>query len=384
MSAVELLPEEVWLLVFEYLPTPDKFSVRSSCKLFRRLIDRPTFWRNTTVYLDKITSYKPHFWKTLRQRKTSSVVALKASGVREWTEISSRLPWLCSLSLHLCSDPKGLETLGLLKNLKRLDILQCRCPNLASLTSLVQLTRISLCEIVRAPRTDVYNAVSQLTNLTSIYYHENKNPIPRTAFHNILRCLPNLKRLSLKMGANQSPLPSDYFCPNDTNQMSGEPKYGTLGLTSLELLNYMDPMVSPTALQSIPSLKSLTVQYRCWVAVSSLCPLKSWLSTLPSLAELSISYGYELGAYAKSVPGTVQNLQLKAVVGELEDVREIALKVPDLLCLHLDLYCRNTHSYVAELPQLFPKLQSLKIRSDFHLQTQQHYRERVFTACTDS
>ncbi|XP_017569266.1 uncharacterized protein LOC108436984 [Pygocentrus nattereri] len=47
--------------------------------------------------------------------------------------------------------------------------------------------------------------------------------------------------------------------------------------------------------------------------------------------------GYQLGAYANLVPGPVQSLSLKGVVGELKALREMAQQVPDLLCLYLDL-----------------------------------------------
>ncbi|XP_017540206.1 uncharacterized protein im:7136021 [Pygocentrus nattereri] len=123
----------------------------------------------------------------------------------------------------------------------------------------------------------------------------------------------------------------------------------------------MDPMLSPVALQGLPSLKSLT-QYRGWTLDSSLCHLKTWLSMLPLLSELSISLGYQLGANANSVPGTVQSLSLKGMVGELKALREMAQQVPDLFYLHLDLCGHERHSFIAEVPQLFPKLQSLKMR----------------------
>lgn len=80
------------------------------------------------------------------------------------------------------------------------------------------------------------------------------------------------------------------------------------------------------------------------------------------------SVGHPLGAYAASVPGTVRSLSLKGVLGELKSVRDIAKQVPGLLCLHLDLCCHERHSFVVEVPQLFPKLQSLKIRSELNLQ----------------
>ncbi|KAL6478109.1 hypothetical protein MHYP_G00139440 [Metynnis hypsauchen] len=82
--------------------------------------------------------------------------------------------------------------------------------------------------------------------------------------------------------------------------------------------------------------------------------------TLDSLTHYTV--GYQLGAYANSVPGTVQSLSLKGVVGELTAMREMAQQVPDVLCLHLDLCCHERHSFIAEVPQLFPKLQSLKMR----------------------
>lgn len=217
------LPEDVWLLVFQFLSPADKLSVRSSCRVFKRLIDRPTLWRNSTVCLDKVTSYKAHFWRTLGRRKISSVVVLKPGGVRDWTELSCRLPWLVSLTIHKCQDPKALETLSRFVELKRLEIRQCHCPSLAcSLSAPPKLNHFSLCEVFSAPVMDAINAVSQLTNLVSLHYHESNKPIPKTALHNLLRCLPNLKRLSLKMGENQSPLPNDYFCFPKAKQMSGE------------------------------------------------------------------------------------------------------------------------------------------------------------------
>ncbi|XP_072546612.1 uncharacterized protein [Salminus brasiliensis] len=357
------LPEEVWLCVFELLSPADKLSVRTSCRLFKRLIDRPAMWRNSTVCLEKMTSYKSHFWRTLGKRKISSAVMLKAGGMREWTELARRLPWLDSLTIRMCCDPAAFEGLGQFKKLKRLEIRHCRCPNLVgSLTPLLQLTHISFCEVVCAPGADVTNAVSQLTNLTSFYYHESNKPIPKAALHKLLRCLPNLKRLSLKMPTMQEPLPSDYFCPTKANWQPGELKCDTLGLTSLELLNYMDPILSPVALQSFSCLKGLTVQYRDWAPESCLCHLKTWMSTLPLLSELSISRGHPLGAYSNSVPRTVHSLSLKGVVAELKAVREMAQQLPDLLCLHLDLCCRERQNLLAEVPQLFPKVQTLKIR----------------------
>ncbi|XP_058255467.1 uncharacterized protein im:7136021 isoform X2 [Hemibagrus wyckioides] len=124
----------------------------------------------------------------------------------------------------------------------------------------------------------------------------------------------------------------------------------------------MDPILSPVALQGLPSLKFLTVQYRDWSLEPQLCHLKTWLSKMPLLSELNISLGYQLGVYANSVPPTVYRLSLKGVMAEFKALRDLAQSVPDLLHLHLDLCFHNKQSLIAEIPHLFPKLQSLAIR----------------------
>ncbi|XP_062863774.1 uncharacterized protein im:7136021 isoform X2 [Trichomycterus rosablanca] len=352
------LPEEVWLHVFHFLSYSEKCSIRSSCTFFKRLIDRPVLWKNTTVHLEKLRFIKNHFWRTLGNRRIKSVVVQKADE-KEWAQLASRLPWLQSLTVNVCCS--ALHSLGDLRHLKRLVLRRCCCPSLTALTSLHLLSDLCLCEVTRAPRSDISNAVCHLTNLTSLHYHESRTPLSTAALHNILQCLPNLQHLSLKMGSNQYPVPSDYFCPAQTNHIS-ENLLCTMGsLLSLELLNYMDPVLPPTGLQGLTSLKCLTVHYRGWAQEPKPCHLKTWLSTLPVLSELNISMGYQLGVYAKSVPATVHRLSLKHVMGELQALQDVALQVPDLQHLHLDLCFQERQSLIANVPKFFPKLQSLAV-----------------------
>ncbi|XP_026856091.2 uncharacterized protein im:7136021 isoform X2 [Electrophorus electricus] len=331
------LPEELWIHVFKFLSSNDKLNIRASCRFFKRLIDHPGMWKNSTVSLKKNSAYNSHFWRTLSIRRINSVVVVKAN-VKEWKQLASRLPWLISVTIDRCCDAKALETLSNFKNLKRLFIRQCRCPKLASSISLLhQLSHLGLCQVRCAPCSDIINAVSQLTNLTSFCYHESSKPIPKADLHSILRCLPNLKKLSLKMGSNQVPLPNDYLCPSQANNVS-------------------------EALRGVSSLKSLTVHYRCSAEDSRMCNLKTWLSTLPVLSELNISLGYHLGTYANSLPVTVRSLSLRGMLADLKAMRKTAQRVPDLLDFHLDPCCHERPSPIAELPQLFPKLQSLEMR----------------------
>lgn len=79
------------------------------------------------------------------------------------------------------------------------------------------------------------------------------------------------------------------YCFNLIGLISDGLQCSVPALISLELLNYMDPILSPVALQGLPSLKFLTVQYRDWSLKPQLCHLKTWLSKMPLLSELNIS-----------------------------------------------------------------------------------------------
>lgn len=63
--------------------------------------------------------------------------------------------------------------------------------------------------------------------------------------------------------------------------------YGGPALTSLELVNYPETMLSENALRGLTSLKSLTVRYR-YLKIGVKCRLQSWLSYLPQLESLEI------------------------------------------------------------------------------------------------
>lgn len=216
------LPGEVWVHVFHFLSTPDKLSVRSSCRFFMGLIDRPVLWKNTTVYIENINSFTSHSWRTLSNRKTASVVVLKAKR-KEWKQLALRLPWIDSVTVDVCC-ATALHSLCEFKSLTRLVLRRCVCPTLRPLSALRQLSHLSLCEVVYAPTSDIINALSQLTNLTSLHYHACSKPIPTAAFHHLLQRLPKLKNLSLKMGSNQGPISKDALFLPQANHMPGEDK----------------------------------------------------------------------------------------------------------------------------------------------------------------
>lgn len=361
MSKIQLtLPEEVWIHVFGFLSDRDKLNVRLSCTYFKRLIDHWSLWTDSVIVLQKL--YDSHFWKTLCQRKIKSVVVQKATA-KVLQQTVTCLPWIGSVTLVQCSDGTALVTLRALKHLQRLVIRQCCCRSLtSSLLSLRQLTHLCLCEVKRASISEISAAISQLVNLTTLKYHEDKNPIHKSALHGMLGRLPNLKHLSLRFGPKYGILPDDYFCPAKAFGHPGVTRDAGFGLSSLELLNYEDPCLSSVAFNALSSLTKLTVHYRKWHANPDFCCLTKWLQGLSVLSELNISLGYSLRVYAERIPRTVQRLSLMGVKAELESVRIMGQQVPDLLQLHLDLCCHDISDVITEMPQIFPKLQILKVR----------------------
>ncbi|KAL1257928.1 hypothetical protein QQF64_011172 [Cirrhinus molitorella] len=359
MSPIQL-PEEIWIRVFGYLSDRDKFNVRLSCKYFKGLIDHRSFWKDSVIVLQ--TFYDCDFWKTLSRRKIRSVVVQKTTA-KLLQQIATWLPWISSVTLMQCGDGTALVTLGTLKHLKRLVIRQCCCRSLtSSLLSLRRLTQLCLCDVQKSSISEIIAAVSQLVNLTSLHYHDDKNPLPKTALRGMLRSLPNLKHFSLKLGPKYGILPDNYFWPSKACGYPGVTPTAEFGLSSLELLNYEDPCLSPVAFNGLSSLTKLTVHYRQSLENPNLCRLTNWLQGLRVLSELNISLGYPLSIYADSVPRTVQRLSFMDVKADLQSVRILGEQVPDLLHLHLDLCCYHISDIITEVPQIFPNLEILKAR----------------------
>uniref|UniRef100_A0A671M8X1 Im:7136021 n=1 Tax=Sinocyclocheilus anshuiensis TaxID=1608454 RepID=A0A671M8X1_9TELE len=321
------LPDEIWIHVFGFLSDRDKLNVRLSCTYFKRLIDHWSLWKDSIIVLQKL--YDSHFWKTLCQRKIKSIVVQKATA-KVLQQTVAWLPWIGSVTLVQCSDGTALVTLGALKHLQSLT---------SSLLSLRQLTHLCLCEVRRASISEISAAISQLVNLTTLKYHDDKNPIHKTALHGMLGRLPNLKHLSLRLGPNI--WTSRYVCFEERKIRGRNEERIFTFLDSLELLNYEDPCLSSVAFNGLSSLTKLTVHYKQWHENTNFCCLTKWLQGLNVLSELNISCKYE------------KNLESVRIMGE---------QVPDLLHLHLDLRCHNICDVITEMPQIFPKLQILKVR----------------------
>ncbi|XP_062379656.1 uncharacterized protein im:7136021 [Sardina pilchardus] len=357
------LPEEVWMEVFKYLSKSDKLNVRSCCTYFKRLVDHRSLWKNETIVLRRVKSYKSNFWKTLSFRMLTSVIVYDANE-KEWKKIVTSLPWLRSVIVDLSNvDSDDLTNLSSLRDLKTLTLrfVSDRSGLGKSLTLLPQLEQLSVCFYIAFDpvRTGLLNAISQLCNLTSLRLHVGRDPIPKQTLHAMLRSLPKLKHLSLRMWTGQA-LPDDYL--NLSGKDLGSPDlHDGNGLTSLELLNYLDPMLSPMALDHLPFLESLTVKYD--TTVKGRGHLRSWLKSLTHLTELTVKKGHPFRGYARSLPGTLRSLSLTGMVVTPGALPLAAKKVPDLQHLHYDPFDVKG-DIIAEIPRLFPQLQTLKIRSN--------------------
>nr|XP_040060861.1 uncharacterized protein im:7136021 [Gasterosteus aculeatus aculeatus] len=191
--------------------------------------------------------------------------------------------------------------------------------------------------------------------------------------HSILNCLPKLKHLSLSIVQRLFAF----------SNISG-PKPGPVGgagspvLSSLELIHCIDHSLPEDVMRLMPGLKTLAVYYRCSnQETTEGCPspdrhpLNTWLSDLPQLSTLVIAKGPPVKNYVSSIPATVTNLTLCAVGLSSEDMAAVAVQVPNLLHLHLDPWPSHLGARTAQIPHLFPKLKSLKLRHE-------HVPERDF------
>lgn len=365
-----LLSSEVWNHVFGYLSAADKFSVRASCKYFKKLVDHQSLWKDWSVVLGfQNGSYNRQFWATLRRRKVTTVV-VRSSKAKDWKQLAQSLPALTTVVMEQ-SSKANLDRLNDFPYLKRLAI-RSSCTSLSLNASTVcepqQLTHLSLCHVTFPNRAmdSLISTVSQFTNLTSLVCHQ-MGITEETIWmvHSILACLPKLQHLSLSI--------VDIVCapPRPTpGPLGGAQGHVGAPLSSLELIGSMDRSLPEDAMRRMPGLKRLAVFYRhshqeipeIWQL--PVCYMKSWLSDLPQLSTLVIVKGPPVKKYVTSIPATVTSLTLCVSALSSEDMAAVAVQVPNLLHLHIDPWPSHLGALTAQIPQLFPKLKSLKLRHE--------------------
>lgn len=212
------LPEEIWMIVFKYLSKSDWLKIRSCCKCFKRLIDHPSLWRSEFIVLRKLRSFNDGFWKTLRRRTQANVRVVNVNG-RHWDIIVKNLPWLKAVIIEFTDgrtvDSDVLANLNRLTKLKMLVIQSFDHAGLVKkLPSMSQLEHLSFCLLPSSIGPNLLEILSQLSNLTSLHYHEGRSHTPKHIFHAMLNGLPKLRNLSIRWCFNNSwcvPLPDDYF-----------------------------------------------------------------------------------------------------------------------------------------------------------------------------
>ncbi|KAL6111766.1 uncharacterized protein ACO6RY_08676 [Pungitius sinensis] len=371
------LPPEIWIYVLRHLSPSDRFSVRASCKYFKHLVDQGSLWRDWSVVLGfQRRAYNSRFWATLRRRGVTAVV-MRGTRAKDWKQLALSLPSLTTVVMDQSSHA-GLDCIKDFTNLKRLAIRSGSTNFLLDASTVhhpQQLTQLSMCD-VKFPTAGIdrfISALSKFTNLTSLVCHQ-MGIFDETIWviHSILKCLPKLKHLSLSVVQRLGVL----------SNMSG-PKPGHLGgagapvLSSLELIHCVDHSLPEDVMRLMPGLKTLAVFYRCSSQETEgrpspdRHPLNTWLSDLPQLSTLVIAKGPLVKKYVTSIPATVTNLTLCAAGLSSEDIAALAVHVPNLLHLHIDPWPSHLGVHTAQIPHLFPKLKSLKLRHE-------HVPERDF------
>ncbi|XP_037642678.1 uncharacterized protein LOC119498152 [Sebastes umbrosus] len=141
---------------------------------------------------------------------------------------------------------------------------------------------------------------------------------------------------------------------------------GDLVLSTLELIDCTDHSLPEDAMSLMPGLKSLAVFYKQEVSDRQLngCHLKTWLSDLPQLLKLVVVKGPPVRTYAPSIPATLTSLTLCVAGLSSEDMAAVAVQVPNLLHLHIDPWPSHLGPLTGQIPRLFPKLKSLKLRRE--------------------
>lgn len=373
-GALPPMPPELWVCVFSYLSTEDKHTVRKVCRALRQLVDHPFLWRGSTVVLSDLRRYTYGFWDTLTRRRQTRV-AVRHLRRKEWRRLVKFLPSLTAVVFvdgGRIYKEKYLDNLSHFPELRDLGVRNATWGEAVmsrSLTAQLRdgLTHLSVCNVRLPCIVDFITHVSGLHQLRYLLFHQmgedygldTKRPVPRAEFHNLLLGLRKLKHLSWGMrGEPREPLPEDYFSPTDPDY-PGMSRYGGPELTSLELVDYPETILSENALRSLTSLRSLTVRYR-YIREGITCRLRSWMTPLKKLDTLTIIGGNSLATYTTSIPPTITRLTLRVAI-TLKDMDSIAPKVPELR--HLDIeQNRSSGSLCRRIPMLFPKLETLRIR----------------------
>lgn len=84
-----------------------------------------------------------------------------------------------------------------------------------------------------------------------------------------------------------------------------------------------------------------------------------WAKTERNSSMFVVSGGHPLGAYADFLPTSIRSLML-CVDMTATDLRALGMKLPELQCLHLEPW--GDSGLVGLVPQLFPRLRTLRIR----------------------
>uniref|UniRef100_A0A3Q3DDL7 F-box domain-containing protein n=1 Tax=Hippocampus comes TaxID=109280 RepID=A0A3Q3DDL7_HIPCM len=357
------LPGEVWLHVLSYLSVADKHSVRATCKYFKQFVDCGLLWKDWTIILGfPKGSYSRQFWETLRRRKINHVV-VRSTKEKDLKQLARGLPSITSLVMDINSQ----ESLGYLKYFPQLTHLAVRYSSNSLLldASTVcepeKMTHLSICrvEFPSKSRQRLDFVFQDFVNLTSLVCHDTGISAPYIL--TVILCrLPRLKHLSLTCGSGVKGqrVPASF------------PGEATLGLSSLELI-HCDHLLLRETMKLLPNLQTLVLVYMYSVydvpsqlQLTASEDMKTWLSGLHHLSTLVIKLGPRVHSYVRFIPVSVSRLTLRVPGLNSGEFASVASQVPNLLHLHVDTWPTHLGTLAAEIPQLFPKLQSLKVRGE--------------------
>lgn len=342
-------------------------------------MDHGSLWKDWSVVLDfKQGPYNSRFWASLRRRKVASVV-MRSGKDKDWKLLASSLPALSTVVMERCPSASS-DCLKGFPHLRRLGI-RSSCTTLVFNATAVcrpqQLTHLSLCDVKLSAgaKERFISGISHFTNLVSLVCHQTGIFEEPFCLVNSLRShLPKLKHLSLSV-------PNSLYAPPSPRLGLPAGGQGPAGapLSSFELVGALDHLLPVDAMTVMPQLKSLAVFYRLssqempeTQCFSGSC-MKAWLGDFRQLSTLIIVKGPNVKTYVSSIPATVTSLTLCVAGLSSEDLAAVALQVPNLLHLHIDPWPSHLGAHTSQIPRLFPKLRTLKLRHE-------HVPEKNFLA----
>lgn len=332
--------------------------VRATCKYFRDLVDNSDLFRDWPVELTE-DQYEEDFWRTLRRWRVTVAVIYSP---HSWAHIAQQLPGLTTLIESSGSVDVDIKDLNSFTNLQHCSLKLNRNVRFEEFSLLpARLTHLKLClKIDTNALPSEISSDSPMKKLKSLASHCDFDVHPVNILHFLLSSLPQLQHLSLSVFSHT---------PYNGN-ISDLPPLHNCSLSSLELL-WCESMNLPLdfmkMLSPLSFLRSLAIFCTSeGDGNDQSLKLSTWLRDLPTITSLMVECE-RVGGFIRCIPSSVSRLILLPYYFDAQDMTVLSAQLPNLNHLQLEVEAHIVNpdlgpvSGMALIPQLFPKLKTLRL-----------------------